>query len=165
MKLSDLKPPKGATKRRKRIGCGTGSGHGKTACKGHKGQNARSGVATYAWFEGGQMPIQRRVPKRGFHNLFKTDYQVVNVKDLARFEANSEVTAQSLREAGLIKRATGKVKLLGAGDIDRPLKITVNACTNPARELVEKAGGQVVVTDKPKKVSARKRNRNKRKKK
>lgn len=165
MKLGELKPPAGATKKRKRIGCGTGSGHGKTACKGHKGQRARSGTQTYAWFEGGQMPLQRRVPKRGFHNVFKTIYQVVNVKDLGRFAADSEVTIQSLREAGLIKRVAGKVKLLGAGEIDRPLKITVNACTKSARELVEKAGGQVTVTDKPKKKSARKSNRSKKKKK
>jgi large subunit ribosomal protein L15 len=164
MKLGELKPPTGAHKKRKRIGCGTGSGHGKTACKGHKGQRARSGTATYAWFEGGQMPLQRRVPKRGFHNLFKTNYQIVNVRDLARFDANTDVDAKGLVAAGLIKRADGKVKLLGAGEIDRPLKITVNACTKSARELVEKAGGQIQVTDKPKTKSKKKSNRRKKKK-
>jgi len=145
MKLEELKPAEGAVKKRKRIGCGPGSGHGKTACKGHKGQSARSGVKTYAWFEGGQMPLQRRVPKRGFHNLFKTVYDVVNVKDLSRFEAGAEVSPATLRDAGLIKRNDGKVKLLGDGDIDRGLKISVHACTKSARERVEKAGGQITL--------------------
>jgi large subunit ribosomal protein L15 len=85
MKIGELKPAKGARKNRKRLGCGPGSGHGKTSGKGHKGQNARSGSTTYPWFEGGQMPLQRRTPKRGFHNAFRTVYQVVNVKDLSRF--------------------------------------------------------------------------------
>lgn len=165
MKLGELKPTEGAHKKRKRIGCGPGSGHGKTACKGHKGQRSRSGSKIHPWFEGGQMPLQRRVPKRGFHNLFKRIYQVVNVKDLDRFAADSEVTVTSLREVGLIKRINGKVKLLGAGAIDRPLKVTVNACTKSARALVEKAGGQIQVTDKPKKTSAKKSNRSKKKKK
>ena len=160
MKIGELKPAEGARKKRKRIGCGPGSGHGKTACKGHKGQNARSGRKTYAWFEGGQMPLQRRTPKRGFHNPFKIEYQLVNVCDLSRFPADAEVNAKSLVEAGLIKRAGDKVKLLGDGNIDRALKVTVNACTKSARELVEKAGGQITVTDKPKTRSAKKANRN-----
>lgn len=165
MKLGELKPAEGAHKERKRIGCGPGSGRGKTAGKGHKGQNARSGRKTYAWFEGGQMPLQRRTPKRGFHNLFKTEYQVVNVQDLARFKADTEVNGQTLVEAGLIKKADGKVKLLGNGDIDRALKVAVNACSKSARERVEKAGGQITVLDKPKKKSVKKRNRNIRKRK
>jgi large subunit ribosomal protein L15 len=164
MKLGELKPPEGSHKNRKRIGCGTGSGHGKTSCKGHKGQRCRSGTATYAWFEGGQMPLQRRVPKRGFHNLFKKKYQIVNVKDLTRFDANTDVNAESLVKAGLIKKADGSVKLLGNGELDRPLKITVNACTKSARELVEKAGGQIQTTDKPKTKSKKKSNRRRNKK-
>jgi large subunit ribosomal protein L15 len=134
----------GAKKKRKRIGCGAGSGHGKTACRGHKGQRSRSGSTRRPWFEGGQMPLQRRLPKRGFHNLFRTVYQIVNVKDLARFPADaSEVTVDGLREAGLINKKGMPVKLLGAGEIDRALKIEVHACTKKARELVEKAGGEV----------------------
>jgi len=145
MRLSDLKPTTGAKKKRKRVGCGAGSGHGKTACRGHKGQRARSGSTKRPWFEGGQMPLQRRVPKRGFHNLFRTEYQVVNVKDLTRFpaDAGEVVNLDSLREAGLIRKKGMPVKLLGMGEIDRAIKIEVHACTKKARELVEKAGGEV----------------------
>lgn len=143
MRLDELKPATGAKKNRKRIGCGPGSGHGKTACKGHKGQRARSGTKSYPWFEGGQMPIQRRLPKRGFTNIFKTAYQVVNVKNLDRFPADAEVDAQALYKAGLIRKKGQPVKLLGSGEIDRALKVTVDKCSKAARELIEKAGGQV----------------------
>lgn len=143
MKLGELKPARGAKKKRKRVGCGTGSGHGKTACRGHKGQKARSGSSIPAWFEGGQMPLQRRLPKRGFHNPFHKVYQVVNLKDLSRFPAGADVTVQSLFEAGLINKKTVGVKLLAEGGVDRPLKIEVNACGKKAKELVEKAGGEV----------------------
>lgn len=147
MRLGQQKPPRGANKKVKRRGCGPGSGHGKTSCRGHKGQHARSGSKHYPWFEGGQMPLQRRVPKRGFHNVFKTEYQVVNLRDLARFPANSDVDAEGLRKAGVIKKRGVKVKLLGTGTIDRPLKIVVNACTQSAREGVEKAGGRVEILE------------------
>jgi large subunit ribosomal protein L15 len=143
MRLDELKPPKGAKKKKKRVGCGTGSGHGKTSCRGHKGQKARSGSSIPAWFEGGQMPLQRRLPKRGFHNPFHKIYQIVNVKDLSRFAAGAEVNFQSLLDAGLIKKKTVPVKLLGGGALDRPLKIEVHACGKKAKELVEKAGGEV----------------------
>jgi large subunit ribosomal protein L15 len=145
MRLGQQKATPGANKKVKRRGCGPGSGHGKTSCRGHKGQHARSGSKHYAWFEGGQMPLQRRVPKRGFHNVFKTVYQVVNLRDLVRFPANSDVDAEGLRKAGVIKKRGMKIKLLGTGTIDRPLKITVNACTQTAREGVEKAGGRVEI--------------------
>jgi large subunit ribosomal protein L15 len=148
MKLGELKPAKGARKKRKRIGCGPGSGHGKTSCRGHKGQNSRSGAKSPPWFEGGQMPLQRRVPKRGFHNLFKTIYEVVNIKDLARLSDQAEVDPKSLREAGLVKKRHTKVKLLGDGDIDRKVKVTVHACTKSARERVEKAGGEILIIEK-----------------
>lgn len=148
MKLGELKPAPGAHKKRKRIGCGPGSGHGKTACRGQKGQRARSGSKAYPWFEGGQMPLQRRVPKRGFYNVFKTVYQIVNLEDLKKFPAKSEVDSKSLREAGLIKKQNVKVKLLGRGEIDRPLKITIHACTKSAKERVEKAGGQIQIIGK-----------------
>lgn len=143
MKLGELTSPEGAKKKRKRIGCGPGSGHGKTCCRGHKGQKSRSGYKSHPWFEGGQMPLQRRVPKRGFHNRFKKVYQVVNIKDLSRFSADSQVDPTGLVEAGIVKKKHGKVKLLGDGTIDRALKISVHACTRSAREQVEKAGGRV----------------------
>jgi large subunit ribosomal protein L15 len=148
MKLGELKPAKGARKKRKRIGCGPGSGHGKTSCRGHKGQNSRSGAKTPPWFEGGQMPLQRRVPKRGFHNLFKTIYEVVNIKDLARLSDKAEVDPTSLREAGLVKKQQSLVKLLGDGSIDRKVKVSVHACTKAARERVEKAGGEILIIKK-----------------
>jgi large subunit ribosomal protein L15 len=143
MKLDELKPAKGAKKKRKRVGCGTGSGHGKTACRGSKGQKARSGSSIPAWFEGGQMPLQRRLPKRGFHNPFRKVYQIVNLKDLARFPAGADVNVKSLLDAGLVKKKSVGVKLLAEGGVDRPLKIEVHACGKKAKELVEKAGGEV----------------------
>jgi large subunit ribosomal protein L15 len=143
MRLSDLGPAAGAKKKRKRIACGAGSGHGKTACRGHNGQRSRSGSTKRPWFEGGQMPLQRRVPKRGFHNRFRIEYQIVNVKDLVRFSADADVNVDGLREAGLIRKKGIRVKLLGSGEIDRALKIEVHACTKKARELVEKAGGEI----------------------
>ena len=145
MRLGDLGPAEGAKKKRKRIGCGEGSGHGKTSCRGHKGQKSRSGSKTPPWFEGGQMPLQRRVPKRGFFNRFRTIYQIVNVKDLERFPADASVDVKSLLNIGLINKKGLRVKLLGAGGIDRPLKIEVHACTKKAKELVEKAGGEVKI--------------------
>ena len=148
MKLDELKPASGATKNRKRIGCGPGSGHGKTSCRGHKGQGSRSGAKTHPWFEGGQMPLQRRVPKRGFHNPHRVEYQVVNVKDLARFEANAEVNPEALRNARLTAKKSMPVKLLGNGEIDRALKVTVHACSKSAKALVEKAGGEVQLINK-----------------
>jgi large subunit ribosomal protein L15 len=143
MRIGELKAAERSRKNKKRIACGTGSGHGKTAGKGHKGQRSRSGSKIPAWFEGGQMPLQRRLPKRGFHNQFRTIYQIVNVKDLNRFPADAGVDVNSLREAGLIRKKRIPVKLLGAGEIDRPLKVSVHACTKKAKELVEKAGGEI----------------------
>jgi large subunit ribosomal protein L15 len=143
MRLGELGPAEGAKKKKKRIACGEGSGHGKTACRGHKGQGSRSGSKTPPWFEGGQMPLQRRVPKRGFHNPFRKIYQIINVKDLERFPADASVDVKSMLESGLINKKGLRVKLLGAGAIDRPLKIEVHACTKKAKELVEKAGGEV----------------------
>jgi len=143
MDLSTLKPAAGAKKRRKRVGCGPGSGHGKTSTKGHKGTQSRSGNTMHAWYEGGQMPLQRRIPKRGFTNIFRVAYQVVNLSDLDRFDANATVDVEKLLESGLVRKATGKVKLLGDGEIKKALTITVHACSKKAREAVEKAGGQV----------------------
>jgi len=143
MRLGELRPADGSRRKRKRLGTGTGSGHGGTSCRGHKGQKARSGTSIPAWFEGGQMPLQRRVPKRGFTNIFRVERQVVNVCDLERYDANAEITVETLLEGGLIRNLNRPVKLLGTGKVSRPLKITVHACSARARELVEKAGGEV----------------------
>lgn len=143
MKLGEIKPAKGAKKSRKRLGCGTGSGRGGTSGKGHKGQKCRSGASIPAWFEGGQMPLQRRVPKRGFTNIFRVERQVVNVSALEAFDANAEITVETLLDRGLIKNLKKPVKLLGEGELTKPLKVTVHACSKKAKEIVEKAGGEV----------------------
>lgn len=143
MRIGRLKPASGAKKKRKRLGCGPGSGHGKTSCRGHKGQRSRSGATIPARFEGGQMPLQRRLPKRGFTNPFRVERQVVNVRDLERFDANSEITVETLLQSGVIGNLRRPVKLLGEGGLTRPLKITVHACSKKAKEIVEKAGGEV----------------------
>jgi large subunit ribosomal protein L15 len=145
MKLGTLKPAAGARKKRKRVGCGTGSGHGGTSTRGHKGTQARSGNTQHAWYEGGQMPLQRRIPKRGFTNIFRVAYQVVNIGDLDRFDADTMVDIDRLLNSGLIRHLNNPVKLLGDGEISKPLKITVHACSKKAKEAVEKAGGQVNV--------------------
>jgi large subunit ribosomal protein L15 len=143
MDLSSLKPAAGSKKKRKRIGCGPGSGHGKTATKGHKGTQARTGNTMHAWYEGGQMPLQRRIPKRGFTNIFRVEFQVINLRDLDRFDANTTVDIDKLLESGLVRQTGGKVKLLGTGEIKKSLTIAVHACSKSAREAVEKAGGKV----------------------
>ncbi len=143
MHLGSLKPAAGAKKKRKRVGCGPGSGHGKTATRGHKGTQSRSGNTQHAWYEGGQMPLQRRIPKRGFTNIFRVAFQVINISDLDRFDANTTVDIDKLLESGLVRQTGGKVKLLGDGEISKALTISVHACSKKAREAVEKAGGQV----------------------
>lgn len=143
MMLDRLKPPKGAIKRRKRIGRGPGSGHGKTSCRGHKGANARSGGGVLPGFEGGQMPLQRRLPKRGFHNIFKKRKVTLNIKDLVRFEQGSVVDMKAFITAGLIKSTSPGIKLLGEGTISYPLTLKVHACSKTAKEKIEAAGGKV----------------------
>lgn len=147
MDLSNLKPAKGATKSRKRIGRGQGSGYGgHSSTKGNKGQKARAGASIPVWFEGGQMPLQRRVPKYGFKNPFRTEYHAVNVSKLAdlvssgAIEASVEITPDVLREKGLIGKGE-LVKILGGGDIDIALKVSANAFSKTAKEKIEKAGG------------------------
>jgi large subunit ribosomal protein L15 len=141
--LSSLKPVKGATKKRKRIGRGHGSGHGKTACKGHKGQKARSGGGKTYGFEGGQMPLQRRLPKRGFTNLFKKQYALVRLKDLCRFEKDSVVDPAALLQSGLVHSLRDGIKVLGGGDIDRPLVVKVHRWSQSAYDKIVAAGGTV----------------------
>lgn len=145
MNLSDLKPPVGSKKKRKRVGRGNGSGHGGTSCKGSKGQNARSGGGVKPGFEGGQMPLTRRLPKRGFRNRFRRDIIVINIAALDKFEEGSVVDADRLLEYGIIKKAGDGVKLLGKGDITYPLTIKVNGVSQSAREKIEASGGSVEV--------------------
>lgn len=145
MKLNELKTVPGSRKRKKRVGRGPGSGHGKTACRGHKGQNARSGGGVRPGFEGGQMPLQRRTPKRGFTNIFKKRFAIVNVKDLNRFDANSLVDPSALKEKGIIKKVYDGVKVLGTGDIQVPLIVRVHKISSSAAQKIEKAAGRVEV--------------------
>lgn len=150
MKLNELRPAKGAVKNRKRVGRGEGSGSGGTAGRGHKGHSSRSGGGSAPGFEGGQMPIQRRLPKGGFKNINRVEYQVINVGDLARFEPNTEVTPALLKRERLARKLTMPVKLLGHGDLDRPVRIRVHAASASARAKVEAAGGSVELLEKKK---------------
>ena len=143
MRLNELRPAAGSKKKRKRVGCGPGSGHGKTACRGHKGTQSRTGNTRKAHYEGGQMPLQRRLPKRGFTNIFRVEFQVINLVDLDRFDANATVDIDALLDRGLIRHLNNKVKLLGTGELKKPLKVTVHACSASAKEAVEKAGGEI----------------------
>jgi large subunit ribosomal protein L15 len=143
MRLDDLSPMKGSKTKRKRIGRGLGSGHGKTSCRGHKGQKSRSGARIRPGFEGGQMPMQRRLPKRGFTNIFKKEYDLINIRDLNKFESNSILDIDTLKGAGLIKGAKDGVKLLGDGEISRPVEIKVHKASESARDKIEAAGGKV----------------------
>ena len=134
MKLSELSPAVGSTKAPKRIGRGHGSGTGKTAGKGHKGQNARSGGGVRPGFEGGQMPLYRRLPKRGFYNKFANKYVEVSVRDLERFDANTEITAEFLKEVGVISKVCDGIVVLGNGEITKPLTIKAKKFTKSAEE-------------------------------
>lgn len=145
MKLHELSPALGSAKKAFRKGRGAGSGNGKTAGKGHKGQNARSGGGVRPGFEGGQMPLQRRVPKRGFNNVFATRYAIVNVQDLNRFEDGAVVDAKALIEAGLLKKTLDGVKILGKGELTKKLTIQVAAYTGTAKQKIEQAGGKAEV--------------------
>jgi large subunit ribosomal protein L15 len=145
MKINDLSPPGGSRSNKKRVGRGPGSGHGKTSCRGHKGQRSRSGGGPRPGFEGGQMPLQRRLPKRGFTNIFKKQYAVININDLNRFAPDSSLDVEVLKEAGLFKKVRDGVKLLGNGEISHPVVIKVHKVSRTAQEKIEAAGGKVVV--------------------
>ncbi|MCP2519766.1 50S ribosomal protein L15 [Candidatus Aminicenantes bacterium AC-708-M15] len=144
MNLSNLKPAKGSRKNRKRVGRGPGSGHGKTACRGHKGQKSRSGHSLKRGFEGGQMPLHRRVPKRGFTSPFKEEYQIVNLDRISEIP-KKEIKLEDLKEAGLIKKLTQKVKILARGEISSAKKIYAHSFSESAKEKIEKAGGQAII--------------------
>ena len=147
MKLHELKNAPGAVHRRKRVGCGEGGGHGKTSGRGGKGQTARSGGSIRPGFEGGQMPLYRKLPHRGFNNKnFKTVYSIVNLSDLARFEDSvTEVDSQILAQVGLIRDAGLPLKVLGTGEFSRAMKVTAAKFSGAAKEKIEKAGGQAIV--------------------
>lgn len=145
-KLNNIGVPQGANRQKKRRGRGPASGQGKTGGRGHKGQKARSGGGVPPWFEGGQMPLNRRLPKRGFTNIFKKQYQLVNLDQLAdRFAAGQRIDAEVLAEAGLVKHTDRPVKLLGRGAIDKQLNVEVDKASRAAIAAVEAAGGTVTV--------------------
>jgi large subunit ribosomal protein L15 len=146
MALENLRPPKGSRRNARRIGRGPGSGRGKTSGRGHKGQKSRSGSGVRSWFEGGQMPLQRRLPKRGFTNIFKKRYVLVNVETLAKLPANTRVNEKLLRELGLLNRRLDGVKILGRGELTVALTVEAEKFSESARSKIESAGGQVVVT-------------------
>ena len=145
MKLDSLKPSKGSIKNKKRIGRGHGSGLGKTSGRGHKGAGQRSGNKKRAWFEGGQMSLARRLPRRGFTNIFKEEIQIVNISDLIRIEKNSEIDPVVLQENGLIRSSLKPVKILGEGDIDKKLNVTASSFGESAKNKIEKAGGTATI--------------------
>jgi large subunit ribosomal protein L15 len=145
VKISDLAPWRGAKKKEKRIGRGPGSGHGKTATKGHKGQAARSGGTKAPGFEGGQQPLIRRVPKGGFKNLFRKEYAVVNLKRLDQFEADTVINPQLLHMVGIIKKSTENVKVLGEGVLSKPLVISAHKFSQEAMRKIQAAGGRAEV--------------------
>lgn len=141
MKLHELTPAAGSNQDAKRKGRGAGSGNGKTAGKGHKGQNARSGGGVRPGFEGGQMPLQRRVPKRGFNNIFATRYSIVNVADLNKFEDGTVVDTEALVKAGVVRKELDGIKILGNGELQKKLTVKAAAFSASAKEKIEKAGG------------------------
>jgi large subunit ribosomal protein L15 len=145
MELNTIKPPKGSRKKNKRVGRGRSSGHGKTSCRGHKGQRARAGAKSARGYEGGQMPLQRRIPKRGFTNIFKKDYEVINVERLNAFESGAEVTPELLGERGMVRKNRGAVKVLGTGELKVSLTVRAHLFSKTAKEKIEAAGGKVEV--------------------
>jgi len=145
MKLNELSPAKGSRKNRKRLGRGVGSGAGKTAARGTKGHNSRSGGGVRPGFEGGQMPIHRRLPKRGFTNIFADRVATINIRDLKKFESGSVVDEAALVGSGLVKGVRDGIKLLGHGEIDFPLSVKINKISESARKKIEAAGGSVEV--------------------
>ena len=143
MELSNLKPKKGARHAKKRVGRGPGSGHGKTASRGEKGQKSRSGFSRKLGFEGGQMPLHRRLPKRGFTNIFKKEYAVINLADLERFDNGTTVDEAALRQAGLVKGQHDGIKVLGNGKLSKKLTVAATKFSATAKSAIEAAGGTV----------------------
>ncbi|MCI0529598.1 MAG: 50S ribosomal protein L15 [Nitrospira sp.] len=145
MKLHELKPQPGAKKKQKRVGRGPGSGHGKTSTRGHKGQGARSGGTKGPGFEGGQQPLIRRIPKRGFKYIFRKEYAIVNLSDLGRFDKNQQITPELLKVTGVIRKSAAAVKVLGDGEVMKPLNIVAHKFSQGALAKIQSAGGKVEV--------------------
>ena len=145
MKLDSLSPVKGSVSKRKRIGRGHGSGLGKTSGRGHKGAGQRSGNKKRAWFEGGQMPLARRLPRRGFTNIFKEKYQIVNLGKLSDIKDGSVVDPVFLKNSGLIRSSLKPVKILGNGSVEKKIKISASAFSRVAKEKIEKSGGEIII--------------------
>jgi len=143
--LNNLKAAKGANRKNKRVGRGMGSGHGKTATRGYKGQLSRSGTSMRPGFEGGQMPLHRRLPKRGFNNIFRKEYAVVNLEQLAAFEEGAQVDPQILTDKGIVKSLKDGLKILGDGEIKHAIKVRAHKFSKSAVEKIEKAGGTIEV--------------------
>lgn len=139
--LNSLKPARGANRKPKRVGRGIGTGHSKTSTRGYKGQKSRSGTSIRPGFEGGQMPLYRRLPKRGFHNLFRKEYAIVNLESLAVFEAGATVGPEALQEKGIIKKLMDGVKILGTGDLKSAIHVRAHKVSKSAAEKIQKAGG------------------------
>src|SRR5213592_2950038 len=139
--LNNIAPPKGANRKNKRVGRGIGSGHGKTATRGYKGQKSRSGTSVRAGFEGGQMPLHRRLPKRGFTNIFKKEHAIVNISDLERFDNGATIDESALRQAGLVKGRNDGIKILGDGKLTKKLTVHAAKFSQSARRQIEAAGG------------------------
>ncbi len=147
MLLSELKPSKGSRKRKKIVGRGPGSGHGKTSCRGHKGQKSRSGYSRKRGSEGGQMPLYRRLPKKGFNNPFKQEFAIINVEDLNVFEDGSEIKPENLVEKGIIKNTKYPVKVLGNGEIKISCKVYASKFSKKAEEKIKAKGGEIIKTE------------------
>ena len=145
MRLNSLNPAKGSVKNKKRIGRGRGSGLGKTSGRGHKGSGQRSGNKKRPWFEGGQMPLARRLPRRGFNNIFKEKYQIVNIGDIINLKDGSAIDPVFLKDSGLIRSSLKPVKILGNGSIEKKIKISASAFSSAAKEKIEKAGGEIII--------------------
>jgi large subunit ribosomal protein L15 len=143
--LNDLRPARGANHKRKRVGRGMGSGHGKTATRGYKGQLSRSGTSMRPGFEGGQMPLYRRLPKRGFTNIFRKEFAIANVSDLAKFEPGSKIDPQVLHDRGIAKALLDGLKILGNGQIDHAIHVRAHRFSKSAIEKIQKAGGTIEV--------------------
>ncbi len=149
MNLRTIKPAKGAVKKKKRVGIGTGSGHGGTSTRGHKGSKARSGPNIPAWFEGGQMPLQRRLPKRGFTNIHAEDRLIVNVGDLEALDIGGLITVDALKKAGRLSGRVTKLKVLGEGEIKKAITIRADAFSKTAIEKIQASGGTVEIIERP----------------
>ncbi len=145
MRLDQLSPKKGSRKREKRIGCGPGSGHGKTATKGHKGQHSRSGGVKGPGHEGGQMPLIRRIPKRGFHNIFRDPFLPVNLERLEALDAKTPITPELLVEKGIVRDGERRIKILGGGELRKAFTIRAHAFSRSAQEKITAAGGRAEV--------------------